>query len=269
MDPIFHHKDFRTYLNHWIINQPQKGHGTKIKLAKHVKISTTLVSLVLTGQKTFTMDQAIMVCNFIGLSEIETDFFMLLIEWDRASTPLLRDRIQKKMNLVIESSKVLAKRLKVSRHLTETQKSIFYSSWLFSGIRNLVALPDISSVHDLSNRLNLPLSVVREHVDFLLANKLLKLDSMGKLEVGPAHTHLGSDSPFINKHHQNWRLRAISKMDVRSNSDLFYTCPMSLSIEDAEKIRQMLPKFVEDVLKIVRPSPSESTHCLNFDWFSY
>lgn len=58
-------------------------------------------------------------------------------------------------------------------------------------------------------------------------------------------------------------------MEERREQDLFYTCPMSLSTEAAEQVRNMLPTFIETVLEVVRPSPSERVACLNIDWFGF
>ena len=58
-------------------------------------------------------------------------------------------------------------------------------------------------------------------------------------------------------------------MNQYNESNLFYSAPMSLSAEAAEQVRKMLPKVVEDVLKIVGPSESEKVYCFNMDWFEY
>ena len=53
------------------------------------------------------------------------------------------------------------------------------------------------------------------------------------------------------------------------DKNLFFTAPMSLSHETVELIRQKIPAFIEEIIKLVRPSPSEVVHCLNIDWFEY
>lgn len=58
-------------------------------------------------------------------------------------------------------------------------------------------------------------------------------------------------------------------MNLQNENDLFFTSPMSLSKEAAEKIRQELPAFIEKISKIVIPSKSEVIRCLNIDWFEY
>ena len=58
-------------------------------------------------------------------------------------------------------------------------------------------------------------------------------------------------------------------MDQMNEDHLFYTSPMSLSVEAAQHIRRMLPTLLEEVSRIVGPSASETVYCLNIDWFEY
>jgi hypothetical protein len=39
------------------------------------------------------------------------------------------------------------------------------------------------------------------------------------MEVGPKLTHVGADSPFVIKHHQNWRLKGFNQMTQKGEQD--------------------------------------------------
>lgn len=43
--------------------------------------------------------------------------------------------------------------------------------------------------------------------------------------------------------------------------------PMTLSINDMDKIRSILMKAIEESMKVVKTSPPEVLTCLNIDWF--
>jgi hypothetical protein len=68
-------------------------------------------------------------------------------------------------------------------------------------------------------------------------------------------------------HHINWRQKAIERVQEKGESQLHYSCPMTLSAKDALKLREMVVKFLESVDAVIEPSPSEELHCLNVDWF--
>lgn len=263
---VFDFDDYREFLNSWI--DAQSVRGLRAQLAQALGVSSTLVSLILKGDKHLSMEQAAETVDYLGLQERETDYFFLLVEFGKAGSHKLRQKLKQKMNQQKAESKQLGKRLKKDLELSETKSAIYYSSWVYTGIRNLTALEEHNDVMSIAQRLNLPPATVHRALDFLLEGGLCKQEK-GKITYGPAYTHVGQDSPFVTKHHQNWRFRGVQQMDLRNETDLFYTCPMSLSQGAEEEVRNLLLKAIQEVLKITTPSKSESVRCLSIDWFKY
>ncbi len=204
----------------------------------------------------------------MGLSRRELDFLILLVEFDRAGTPSLRALFKQKIVEAQESSRLLKNRVKEVTELSSEIKARYYSSWLYSGVRNLTACRGMKSIDHLAEHLKLPRAVIAEIVEFLIQNRLI-VESDSGWQPGVVSTYLSSDSPLVNKHHQNWRIKAIQKMDENLEEDLFYTSPMSLSQELAHQLRRHLVDVIEDLHKKTDPSPSQATRCLNLDWFSF
>ena len=103
---------------------------------------------------------------------------------------------------------------------------------------------------------------------FLIENGLCQ-ELNGQISYGPAAIHVDKESPFVNKHHQNWRFRAIQQMELKRDADMYFTSPMSLSKKALEEIRTLLPSIIQQVMKISGPSTSEVVACLNIDWFEF
>lgn len=263
---VFEFEDYRLFLNTWIDAQSTKG--LKGRLAEALGVSSTLVSLILKGDKHLSAEQGTEAIEFLGLQEKEADYFLLLVELGRAGTMKLQNRLRQKIAHSKKESQQLNKRLKKDLELNETQKAIFYSSWIYTGIRNLSALEQFHDVTSIAARLNLPPGTVNKALEFLIENGLCQIEA-DKITYGPAYTHVGNDSPFVNKHHQNWRVRGFQNMDARDEKNLFYTCPMSLSKETAEQVRTLMLNSIQEILKMVGPSKSEEVFCLNMDWFKY
>lgn len=268
MVSIYEFNSYREYLAKWIESQPNGGRGLKGHFAKVLGVSSTLVSFILSGRKPLALEQASELADFIGLSETETDYFFLLVEKERAGNFRLREKLEKRIRHAQDQARKIAKRVRKDAELSDELKAIYYSSWVFTGVRNLVATDTFRDAAEIARRLNLPLATVTKALRFLLENKLC-LEERGQIQVGPTYTHVDADSPYVNKHSQNWRLRGFTIMDQRNDSDIFYTCPMSLSQKDAEVIRAMLLKYIQEILAVMRPSPSETIRCLNIDWFEY
>lgn len=262
--------DYREFIRTWVSLRPGGGRGLYRKMAEAIGVSTTLVSQVLSAQeKHFSMENAVELAEFMALGERETEHFLLLVEYARAGSYKYRERLKKRIQKAQASAQKLSERLEKDRILTDHESATYYADWTYTAITHLMACDASLSLDQLSERLHLPRSVVAKSFSFLVNTGILIARPSGGFDVGPKLTHLGSDSPLVNKHHQNWRLKGFAQMIQKNESDLFYTAPMSLSHETAKQIRGELPAIIERIIKLVGPSPSETVRCLNLDWFSY
>ena len=265
---VFEFKDYKLFMKAWLKDQPKAGRGQIKKMADHLRVSTTLLSQVLRAEKHFSLETAAEITVYLELNEKEAEYFLLLVEHQRAGGFRLKNILQKKLIREQQAGTQLVNRLSQDRNLNEVEKMQFYSSWMFSAIRILSALPEMTNAKAISERLQIPLHTVNAVIQFLLEKNLCILKN-NKLSYGPLRTHIGKDSPFVVKHHQNWRIKGFHAMEQRRDEDLFFTQPMALSFEAAEKIRLMLPGFIEKMNAISGPSESEVVRCLSLDWFEY
>ncbi len=270
MAEIFNFSNYREYLLDWIEAQGARSHGLKGRMAAALSVSSSLISQMLKGEKSLTPDQTSELCEFIGLNELESDYLHLLVEIDRAGTPRYREKLNQKLRLLQKQSRQIGKRVQRKKELTDEQRAIFYSSWIYTGVSNVTAIPGMDHAETVGSQLKIEPRIVHRVLRFLLEIGLVQ-ENNGRFTYEPnaSHTHLDQDSPFVNKHHQNWRVKAIQHMETRHEQDLFFTAPLSLSNDAADEIRKLLPNFIQSIMKIAGPSPSERTACLNIDWFKY
>lgn len=265
---IFDFEDYKEFYNKWVENQPKQGHGEYRRLAGALSVSSTLVSQVFKGDKHLSLEMAVDMAEYLNLSEEETDYFILLVDFAKAGSFKLRTRFAKQVQRRRAHYHKLENRVDKKVELTDEVKAIFYSSWIYSGVRLLTDISEFQDVQAIAEKLNLPRNQVQKVLDFLLSHGLVKHES-GRYGMGPARVYLGSSNHLVARHHQNWRLQGFNKMIQSGDENFFYTAPMVLSKEAIVKIRQELPSFVERIVKIVQASPSEEARCLNIDWFEY
>jgi uncharacterized protein (TIGR02147 family) len=265
---IYEFLSYKTYLKAWIKARPKRGHGEGRRISEALGISTTMISQVLSGDKNFNLELSSDLCDYLGLNEKETDYFFLLVEYERAGTHRLKQKLKRKIETLKASAQVLKDRLEKDKELSDHDKAVFYSSWVYSGIRNLIATDSSATIDSISQRLQIPRNQIQKIFDFLLETGLCELKA-NKFSIGAKRTHLGNNSALVTKHHQNWRLQGFNKMIFAEDKNLFYTAPMSLSKEAADKIREELPSFIEKINKLVVDSDSEIVRCLNIDFFEY
>lgn len=265
---IFDFSDYRVFLQQWLKLQPRRGHGLLSQWAQSLRVSTTLISQILAGKKHLTHELAEGLGRVLALTEQELEYLLLLTDLERAGTTTLKIHFKKRVKYAQDQSRQLKNRIQSVSELSNEARAIYYSNWLYSGIRNQVACPKSDTVDLLSHKLELPRPLIAQIVEFLLHHALLK-EVNGQLVVGPQSTYISPDSPISQKHHQNWRIKALQKLEKNNQEDLFYTSPMSLSDSLAKSLRRQVVEWIQAAQKQVAPSPSEVVRCLNIDLFEY
>jgi uncharacterized protein (TIGR02147 family) len=236
------------------------------RLAEHLQVTSVMISQIFKGDRDLTAEQAHQLSEFLGLSELATDYFILLVQVSRAGTHSYRTRLENKLKTLRDNSRELKTRMPADKELSEEARAIFYSRWYYSGVRLASSIEGYQSTDLIGERLGLPRNEVRRVVEFLVTNGLCLQDGP-RIMMGPKATHLGADSVFVGRHHLNWRTKAISKIDNIERDELFYTAPMALSHAMIDEIRGELVKLIERIGNKVVTSESETLACLNIDWF--
>ena len=266
MESLFLYDDYRKFLGDKVASLPNEGYGVGGRLARAIGVHPSLVSQILSGKKQLTPDQALTATDFFGLAELETEYFLLLVQLDRAATPELRAHTRKRIMVIREESQRLANRVEANSILNEEARGIFYSNWMYSAVRQMTAIKDRGHAVAIADALDLPIKEVHQVIEFLLKHGLCVVRD-GRLSVGPQSTQLAESSPWVRVHHRNWRALATQMMDRKNDSDLFFTCPLTIGQSDVPRVRELIIQFIEQVFKVVDPSPSEELLCLNIDWF--
>lgn len=267
---VFRYFDYKQYVNERIGNLPKQGHGEYRRMSQTLRVSTTLMSQVFRGDKQLSLEMAADLCDYLQLEDTEAQYFLLLVEYQKSSSTNLKEKLMRRIREEQKRAVPLTKKSEHSeeRELTEEDKAIFYSSWVYSGIRNLCAIKDYQKAEDMAQRLGIPILQIQKILDYLTAHNLL-LESEGRYSFGPASAQTAAKSPFMLKHHQNWRIQALQKMVYSDDQNLFFTGPMNMSKEAAQKIREELPAFISRIVKVAGTTEAEVVRCLNIDWFDY
>jgi uncharacterized protein (TIGR02147 family) len=266
MRDLFEYENYRDYMIDYLKSLPNEGYGQLAKIARAISLNPSTLTLVLQNQKDFTPEQANDFCEHLQMTELETSYFINLVSFSRAGKPNLRIRIQKEIQLIRKRSKELKNRIPPKTELTEEAKAVFYSQWYYSGTRLLTSIEGFDSAEKIAERLQIPRGTAKKVLEFLISTGLC-IEKNGKYQMGPQSTHLGTESPLISRHHQNWRLKTIERASNISQNELLFTSPVSISKNDIPKVKKILMNAVEDCFKIIDPSACEELACLNIDWF--
>ncbi len=263
---IFDFKDYRAFLKSEIKSRPHKGRGELSRISDHLGVNSTMLSQVMSGLKEFSLEQAKRVCDYLALPKLETDYFLILVQLERAGTHDLKDYFREKREEMKKSSLEISKRIRTDRSLTDLERSVFYSSGLYSAIHIFTSLESGKTLEQVVEKFNIPRSRVQEILRFLLEAGLVSSNN-GIFIPTVQSTHIEKGSPFLVKHHSNWRVAAIQKSESLSSEEMMFTANISISKKDFEKIREQLVTAIQEISQIVKDSPSEEIANLNIDWF--
>jgi hypothetical protein len=243
----------------------------KTKLARAAHCQIAYLSRVLEHEAHLSLEQAIAIQETLGHSRDESRFFLLLVEWDRASTPALRAHFQSEIDSVRRHRADLQSRFQVQSALSEQDQSTYYSSYQFLATHVCLSIPELQTFEALEHFLRVPAERLREILDFLVRSGLAER-TQGRYRIGAARLHLGRSSPLIRQHHVNWRVEAIRSLERGSGAsgseDLHYSAAVSLSQEDCFRLKELWIKTLETFNQQIALSKEETVRCLVLDFFS-
>ena len=240
--------------------------GERSRLATVVQCHTAYISQVLNGEAHFSLEQAERVAHYLGLKKERLHFFLLLVQWARASSPTLQKFFATQIEQLVEQQFVLKSRLEFKKTLSREDQATFYSSWQYGAIHVLVSVPGCHTEQGISRYLGIPISRVTEILHFLVSVGLVVRKGQG-YEIGTSHIHLENDSPMISKHHTNWRMRTVQALDEVRREDLHYSSVITASKDDSVKIRTILVRAIEEIRATVKESKDEEAFAYSLDFF--
>ena len=206
------------------------------------------------------------VTQYIGLAELETEYFLNLVQINRAGSKALREHYQRRREQIKQTSLNVKEHIPKARELSDYEKSVFYSSYIYSAIRLSTSIGKGLSLNEIIDRFDLPRERVIKILQFLLSTNLCR-EQDGRYVMGEQMTHIDRSSPLLLRHHHNWRVKALERSENLSDEELQFTGPVSLSAQDFKLIRAQLVAIINQSLETVKKSEATNVACLLIDWF--
>ena len=263
---LFNEGDYKAILLYWAATQGPGKRGFYRKLSDYLNVNPSLVSQILSGPKDFTEEQIISVCDFLGLPQLESRYVLTLLQIERAGSEKLKAYHQTALNEIREKALDLSKRIHTTRHLTESEKAKFYSSWIYSAVHLMTTLRPAPKFQDICKRLNLNQDRAQEILSFLLEKGLI-IEQNSRYTPGPTITHLEKSSPEISHFHKNWRQKAMDAAESLQPEEFMYSCNFTVSKKDFLKLREEFAQVTQKFLAIAQESDPEDLAQLNIDLF--
>ncbi|MGZ3653327.1 MAG: TIGR02147 family protein [Bdellovibrionota bacterium] len=264
MASVYECENYRIFLKKSL--ETDSAHGAQSRLARAAGCSPSWITRVLNGAVQLTPDQAFAVAQHFGLAERESDYFLLLVDQERAATPALRKRLERRASELKAESARLSANLRSDFSISESHRLRYYSSWIYPSVHVACMIKPLAP-----EEISALVGLARESVAAALS-ELAEIGLVQKVgarwEATTKNIHLPSDHLLTNVMHSNWRVRTTQLLQEKGSGDgLHYSGVHCLSRKDIEEIKGRLKAALVDVRKQIEASPSEAVAIFCMDWY--
>ena len=148
---VFDIKDYREFI---LLRGRNWGEMGKMSDAAGCKAS--YLSRVAKGDTHLTPDHAYGLCRYFNFTALETEYFLLLVDRERANSKTLRAYIERRIEEIKAKNLDIAKTLQRKEPASER----YYSAWYFAAIHILTSIADYQNVDAIAKKLMLPETLV-------------------------------------------------------------------------------------------------------------
>ncbi len=216
--------DYRLVLRQWL--DERKARNARFSLrafSQKIGISHSTLSQIFKGERNLSVQTAQRITNQLKLSAEEKELFILKVRLEGAN-PEERKELESKL-LEIEHFRSAPE---LSAESTEA-----LSNWPSLAVFSLcqMNLPNTTAV-EISKMLELPLTLVQETLDKLIAKGLLRTDGKGFMITERQTFNLGSITDILRLHCEI--LRHHTKAFMRDNPDRFISWHESIPLASGQ-----------------------------------
>jgi len=262
---VYEFKGYKAYLQH-ISGGKETRRGLKAKFAEVTGCQPTYISQVLNGKAHLSQEQAERLSRYLQHTPDETQYFMLLLHFERAGTTELKNFYRQQIEQINEKRLNVVNRLGAQNTLTDEQKAIFYSSWHYLATLMALTVPHLRTREALADYFQIPLKRIDLILKFIFETRLATRNK-NSIVVNANEIRLGKDSPHIFRHHAHWRHQAIESLEREETTDLHYSAVFTLSKDDILLIKERLLENIKTNVETVRASKEEEVYVYAVDFF--
>jgi uncharacterized protein (TIGR02147 family) len=266
MKALYEVRDYKQFIRAEL-DSARFGRGARMKLAEFLGVQASFISLVLTGKQEFAPEHGIKIASFLELSPAETNFFLLLIQRDRAGSVELRKHFQGLIDRTLAERSEIQNRVKTEgRKVSSEDLNEYYGAWFHIAVHMSIRNPKRRDVDSIAAALGVKRSDVKGSLELLEKIGFIQRVK-GEYTIVGQRFHAGEKTPALRAHLTNWRQSAIRALDERDPEDLHYSAVMSIDKKAFAEVKRVLLETIEKMDPLIREADDRDVVALNFDFF--
>ncbi len=262
MSQVFEFIEYKRYLS----TRVHEVRGNLTSFAEAARCQPSYLSRVCSSKIQLTQDHAFRLCKHWGFTIEERDYFMDLVDMDRAADIGLREAIHHRL-LAAQAlhSNLQTRTSRPAANLNQTN-IIYHSQWIYAAIHYLTSTQLFKTVSQISKRLWLSEPIVSEVLNQLEEWELVRRSGTS-FEFNGGASHIAKASPVLPIFHGNWRTKATQDSQNPRTDGLHFTNLQTVSKADFERLKQIAANFVESTIEVAGPSAPEDLVVIVCDVF--
>ncbi len=261
---IFEYQSYKEFLIDWIKKVGERG--SLSRMAEAAGCHRSYLSQVLSTKVDLTLDHAVNLISFLGLSGVEEEYFLTCVMHDRSTTASAKKFFLTKLKKLAKEQETLSGRLTdAERPSSETEGAgVYYGESEFAELHLWTSVKGTQNPRALAEKCGISLEKAKVILAYLVKTGLIE-------QQGENYTHTGKSifldrkSPFTRMNHLNWRLRAVE--DSYSEESVHFTNVFSISKKDWPSLRTNLLGYIEEQRGKIHRSGAEEVGVFCCDLF--
>ncbi|MCX6123168.1 MAG: hypothetical protein NTV34_00210, partial [Proteobacteria bacterium] len=218
MITVYESESYRAFLDSQLRSSPDsiRRHGVQ-ELSEALRCHPTFITKVLAGKAEFSLEQAHTICEWLSLSDEDSEFFLDLVCRDRATNPRLRRRYEVRLSRARDAKTRMSQRIQQSLQTSPELLQLYYKSWLPQTLHVASQIAGLQELSVLALKLGVETDYLRQIAQELESAGIIKFknDCVESLVDG---VHLPGASPLVNHFHASWRSKVMNDLVTHRNS---------------------------------------------------
>ena len=241
----------------------------KVKaFAEKLQSHPTFVSQVLRQKAHLSHEQAVNTCIYFQLDQSESEFFIDLLNRDRAGSVGAKLHFQKIIDRKLAERKNFYQRTRLSSALTREQEVFYFSRWAAPVAHAAIHIPEFRNPEKLARALQWDSSSTLEALKILKKLKLAE-EKNGAWNPTNSSIHISKDSPLTAVFHGNWRTKTAAGLMERKRTveQTHFSSVFAITAEVAEEVREILLRNLEIIRTQMVDSEPEILYAFCMDFY--
>lgn len=246
---------------------PETKRGFQVRMAKAIGCQAAYLSQVLKGNSELTEDHALKLAIFLNLSGAATEYLVLLVRQSRASTPALRDYLERRrLEIVGEQEEVKSRVRSKSLHVDEATLFRYFSSGLPSLLHIATSSERYCTVEALAARFRLAPERVKEVLAFLEEIHFVEKKGNGwRYSTAPLHDP--RESPANISHQLGRRQQVMRSIEENHPDDIHFSSVFTLDAATYGTLKSDLLDHIERSHRKIHAGGSDEVYQMCLDLF--